>query len=263
VVSTYGENRNALYLDDVSQAVLVIRAHCDYADHLISMLWSIQSIQFGSSLRIIIIPTEQGCRKVLEKKIIQGGIYFTSLKTNLLDIPDWMYEQSTVYFRNLCSDFLQSPLSNQYNADDKDRFCTINSALHYLLVDIVIEYLKHSCTDCKSLVVTNADNYHAPAYFNKLLKASFDREYQFDITMTNMVWKGSAQYVQPHRGQADLGTFFVSLPFLRRTGINFLNALPSNPTVHDYHDADGIFIDELFFQRGRVKIDEDFLFAHN
>jgi hypothetical protein len=108
-------------------------------------------------------------------------------------------------------------------------------------------------------MITNADNYYSPKFFAEVVTAYPD----YDIVMTDMITKGNLLNVEARRARVDLGSYAVNVDFLRRTNTSFLNALPKRADAHDYHDADGHFIERLVLHRARVKHVNSILFFHN
>jgi hypothetical protein len=125
----------------------------------------------------------------------------------------------------------------------------------------VLYYLQTHCPTCKYVLTTNADNSYSPEFFTKILEHS--QAQSFDVAMTNMVNKGHHLIVKALRAYIDLGSYLVSISFIRRTGISFLNSLPQHADASDYHDADGHFIDRLVYYKARILHISETLFIHN
>ena len=192
---------------------------------------------------------------------MQLGTVSHRVRSMLFEAPNELYQlYGSLLNTTLCTphwkQFFRSKLVSEYEIS---RWCTVNSPLHYTLVDIVLYYTKFLCISCRQVIITNADNYYSPMFFHEVVKGYNDS----DIVMTNMVTKGSVLTVEARRSRIDLGTYAVRVDFLRKTNTSFLNSLPMRPDAHDYHDADGYFIEKLVSHHARVKHVKWIYFFHN
>jgi len=239
--------------------------------YLLSMIYSIKSI-LHIKIRIIILSTEKasydGLYTILtDMKIINNekeererekeGNY---IRIDLLYIPPQMFTEYGSFVHKLCAKHARTYFSILgFGPWEISRFCDVNSPMHYLFVDVVIEYIKSYCSQAKLVIVTNADNSYLPSFFHEILK----RSQKFDVIMSNTLYSGNIMRVEAKRGSVDLGAYASSIPFLRETGITFTGSVPDKPLANDYHDADGLFIESLQAHNARFSIIDTFLFAHN
>jgi hypothetical protein len=183
------------------------------------------------------------------------------LQLKVLEAPQRIYET----YGNMLNGTLCSPMHNQYflkigyPAHDFNRWCDVNSPLHYSLVDLALYYVTYKCPSCRQVLTTNADNSYSPDFFLELATAYSS----YDIVLTDMVDRGRYFPVEPRRTQVDLGAYAVRTDFLRRTNSSFFKSLPLRPYARDYHDLDGMFIDRLVASGARVKHVKRVLFIHN
>jgi len=109
------------------------------------------------------------------------------------------------------------------------------------------------------LVITNADNFYNPSFF-KFLQNNTNI---YDIFTFNMIHNNLPIFIEPVRGKIDLGSYAFSLDFLIRHRLTFTSSLPARCDPSDYHDLDGLFIEQLVRKNARIKHYEGFLFNHN
>jgi hypothetical protein len=240
---------------------VIIRAYYGNAKLLSSMLHFFSSLdKMPLSFKLIVIPTEKGSYEVINTHIGNFSAFAATpnVEISLLHVPDDFYSAYGSYLKRLCTKKRKRQMLDQgFTESNLPRFCNVNSPLHYLLCDTMIEFLKK--TNCKNLVVTNADNYYSDQFFNFVVNA----DKSADIKLTNMIHKFRLYNTTTVRGMVDLGSFAVSVPFLRKTGINFLSSVPLRPSANHYHDADGHFIESLVAHGAKVTKTEDTLFTHN
>lgn len=242
--------------------MLIVRAHGDYLSQLTSLVTLIASLR-DDTIRVLILPTEKGSFQTIHTYILQVFALFapnSRLNLSVLRIHDNIYDTYGRYLRTLCTqEWRQRVILSGVPTEFVDnRFCGVNSPLHYLLVDIAINYILRYCINCMQIIVTNADNSYSPSFFG-FVKLSTE----FSIVMSNMVSKGRAYNTSPDIGNIDLGAYAVSVDFLRRSKVTFLNALPMRPEPQDYHNADGHFLMRLAAKGATVVKTQAYLFFHN
>ena len=242
--------------DDV---VIIIRSHEMYALKLCSMIRFFQSLNLPYRLRVIIAPTHAGTYEKLVK-VVKRYRKNTSLQVDILEVPEIFYQNHSTFLPSICTaEWKASMLKNNYDEKQVGRFCGIDSPTHYLIVDVIIYMLKNQCTSCSQVIVTNADNAYSPLFFDYITT----NHSIVDVAMTNMITKGKRLDVRADVGKIDLGSYAVSLDFLRKTGVTFLNSLPARAAPQHYHDADGHYIRKLREKGARMIKSEGYLFFHN
>jgi hypothetical protein len=264
--STYNATSLGGYTGTIA---VIIRSHHGYLGQLISLifLFGAMSIKLpaGINLLVIVIPTEFDSIEAIRADLadipmsLKRKNFRVTLK--LFEAPYSLYAMYAAKLNELCTPAWRSIYLSKFSDEVVHRYCTINSPLHYTLCDVVLYYIQTHCSTCKYVLTTNADNSYSPEFFGKIFsKNSFG---SFDVAMTNMVNKGRPMIVKALKMHIDLGSYLVSVPFLRRTGISFLNSLPQHADASDYHDADGHFIDRLVYYKARIAYVSETLYFHN
>ena len=245
-----------LHSIDFKQVLIMIRSHSGYRKQLRILLKSLSLMPAAPNMSIFILPTEPFDSMALHSATSR---FSRSSQAFLLNFPSNLYSNLDTYLHSICSKDYRRFMIRANKVFELQRYCTVNSALHYLLVDITLEIIKMLCTRKDSkLLVTNADNYYSSRFFDALLANP-----SADIVMTNMVSRGSAMVTRPVVAGIDLGSYAVSISFLRKTNITFLNALPERVLPDHYHNADGHFVEHIIAHGARVKKIDEFLFFHN
>jgi len=264
-ISEYSNNKYNLIEDSESFAVAIVRAHGGYSDQLVSMLWTFKSIfPSGPHIRVIVIPTEKGSAATIRSVLSTGwpSPQPTYIKVTVVDIPDWFYDFYGSFILSLCSNSWKQAMigSRTFKTNEVSRHCEVNSPLHYVLVDLILLYVQQQCKTCERVFVTNADDFYTEFFLKHALSHDCD---EFDVVMCNMVSKGRYFQVRARKRKVDLGAIIVSVNFLEKTGVRFLNSLPSLPQANDYHDADGFFVESLRNHGAAIKIFQEIAFFHN
>jgi hypothetical protein len=219
----------------------------------------------GINLLVIVIPTEFDSIEAIRADLADMPLLMKQknfrITLKVFEASFELYAKHAAKLAPLCTPAWRSVYLTKHPEWAVQRYCTINSALHYTLCDVVLYYIQTHCPTCKYVLTTNADNSYSPEFFNKILQQN--NPPNFDVAMTNMVNKGHMLTVKAVRFYVDLGSYIVSVPFLRRTGISFLNSLPQHADASDYHDADGHFIDRLVYYKARIAYVSETLFFHN
>lgn len=257
--------RNSVLAEDMAirentEIVVLIRVFSGNALGVVSILSTLMivpDIQFS----VIILPTDFGAYQTVVAILKGHNFLDISFQVIVVNVPENIFVRYGNLLSKLCTKRLQSEsiLFEMVPAKMVERHCSVNSPLHYLLVDMILSHVTSTCHSCKLLVTTNADNSYAPNFFTAM-KPKWDTH---DVIMSNMVNKGRLLYVRPARRKVDLGAFAVSVPFLRAHNIFFLNSLPVRSNAADYHDADGLFIEALTSKNATVYINPLFNFFHN
>lgn len=256
-------NRNA-------DLVLIIRGHALYVKQMISMLYSIESsaTEFFYNVSVLVLPTDEESFIPINDTI---SISWNNIKViHLINVvvvnfPSRLFEAYTPYLSSLCTyDWKNEAVrSKLYNQHEVERVCDINSPLHYLLVDLALTFLRNNF-DLKWLIITNADNFYTPLFFDRMKHVSVPTH----IFMTDMISRGKRRVTSPRRKHVDLGAYAINATFLRGTDASFINSLPTHVDAGDYHDLDGIFVEFLHSKLNAVVTkagarDGQFLFVHN
>ena len=249
------ENANLRQMDHNTSIVVLVRAHEGYQGQLRVMLEFFSLIPASSSVSVVILPTDASSYTSLLKPSIT---FADRVANHLLYIPPEIYGRYGNFLLRLCSSRNKEYSSRKYRQDSIARHCSINSPLHYLLVDIALDVIKKLWSPQSKVLVTNADNYYSPRFFNFALKYP-----QADIVMVNMVSKGYAFETKPKIAGVDLGAYATSVGFLRNTSVTFLNSLPLRVLPNHYHNADGYFLKGLVSHKGKIFKSQEFLFFHN
>ena len=249
------ENRDKFMVDDVTELMILIRTHPGYKDQLVSLLLLLRSLK-RTDIRVIVIPTERDAYATLYSHLQQAGMLHGQPTVSVLSISGAIYDAHESYLQSLCTDALKAEMALVYPLSQINRFCDVNSPLHYLLVDAALVYVKKYCVSCRYLLTTNADNGYSPLFFALTAHNS-------DVIMANMITKGSPFVTKAKIAHVDLGSYLASVDFLRRTGVTFLSSVPARPSAKNYHDADGHFITALVEKGAKVVKVDEYLFFHN
>ena len=249
------ENRDKFMVDDVTELMVLIRGHPGYKDQLVSLLLLLRSLK-RTDIRVIVIPTERDTYTTLYSHLQQAGMLHGQPTVSVLSINGAVYDTHASYLESLCTDTLKAEMALVHPQGEINRFCEVNSPLHYLLVDAALVYVKKYCVSCRYLLTTNADNAYSPLFFALTANNS-------DVIMANMISKGSAVVTKAKIAYVDLGSYLASVDFLRRTGVTFLSSVPARPSARNFHDADGHFITALIDKGAQVVKVDEYLFFHN
>lgn len=255
-------NRGNFRRDGHSRLAIIVRAHGDYSTQLVSMLFLLASLIPQYKIRVIVVPTERGSsetlRNVLEDFYSKSQADRTQI--SLLTVSSEVFDRYGHALEGLCTRvWKQMMLAKGFDEWVIDhRYCAVNSPLHYLIVDMALSYIKNFCATCLQVVVTNADNSYSPLFFKYTAEAV-----KYDIAMVNMVSRGIAFNTTAAIGNVDLGAYAVSVGFLRRTGLSFLESLPARAEPQDFHDADGHFLTAMMRRGATMNKSQEFLFFHN
>eukprot|EP01041_Mallomonas_annulata_P000468 gene468-876_t len=250
-IRNYGVNKRAYGETDTTSAiVMIIRTHGSYVGQTISMLAMLETIKH-INISAILLPTELGSFEVLKKGLDRRHFIYNAnmkdrhrdrLKISLMAIPPIIYDKYGSINAELCSEESRAGWAKAgHPPSNIATWCRINSPLHYFLVDVAMAYVKQQCLNSQLLVVTNADNYYSPNYFQAILS----RVDKYDLILTNMINRNRVLNVFPKYEQVDLGAVAVSIPFLRRTGINFINSIPDPTHAGYFHSLDGFYVENL------------------
>ena len=244
--------------------VIMVRAYSDFINQLLSMLFNIEACSTNIKVQVIIIPTDE--KSVIDIKYAIVKQWYSTLVTHhirvsLIEFPSWVYQTYGNYIDTLCTEFWKQQALQQFHVGFIGRFCKVNSPLHYLLVDIGLEYVKTNLYSYSYwIIITNADNYYFPQFFDHLMKW---KNSSVDVLMTNMIHNGNLFPTLFKKSKTDLGSYAIKSNFLKKTNITFLNSLPfrSNP-IH-YHEADGYFLEKLISLNANTHKEDSYSFAHN
>ena len=261
-------------IDAVSDLAIIVRAHDGYSRQLLTLLWMINTHAAPKfkQVRVIVIPTDSrsyvGLREAIEsrwnvpKNDTKGVEEAKHIRVSLMEFPKWLFEEYGNYLENICNSDYKAKLSKFHPNWQISRFCDVNSPLHYLLCDVTLRFVLTSLKQSKWIMVTNADNYYLPQFFDAV--AGTDTK-NHDIIMSDMVTAGGRMIVdsKPQVGHVDLGAYAVSSDFLRTSNVSFLGALPQRSGPQHYHDTDGYYIMNLVGKGARVRKVPGFFFIHN
>jgi hypothetical protein len=251
-------------VEETAQLAIIVRTHSSYAVQLMTLILMLEAMNIQEiNLLMIIIPTDYESITVIKKSLDDLTLLKSMgfrVNTKVFEAPKSLYDKYGALINKLCTPgWKERFLEMTYKPSDVDRFCNINSPLHYTLVDIALHYVKVNCPTCRMVLTTNADNYYSSRFFTNVIK-SFP---EYDVVMSNMISKGEPYTVELRRGRIDLGSYAVSVDFLRKTNTQFLNSIPIRSQARDYHDADGHFIERLVAYKARVKHINETYFFHN
>ena len=235
---------------------VIIRAHAGYRLQLMSMLYALDSVCVNSNLTLsaIVLPLDCVARTLFKKILLDFRP--SKLVFSLVQLADNIYTFFDTELSVLCNGVYFDALLRSNIPHHVQRFCGINSPLHYALVDLVLaELTSQKDGPASHVLVTNADNMYSARFFENLAKELANSSVAADYLYSGMVWKGQHFPVKPAIHGLDLGGYVVSLAFLRKNlHISFLNSIPDAPSARDYHDADGHFINQLNANGARHKM---------
>jgi hypothetical protein len=189
------------------------------------------------------------------------------ITANLFELPESLYKSREHIIDKLCTNdwkYLFEKIQ-KFKSKDINRWCSVNSPLHYTLCDAALWYLNKYCDTCRYVMTTNADNGYSPVFFEKIFQMSNVSYWtdSFDIALVNMVTKGKTVNVIPKKGYLDLGSYIVRMDFIRKHNMSFLSSLPPYPDASNYHDADFFFFEKAVRRGARLSFIKDTLFFHN
>ena len=126
---------------------IFIRAYSDFSNQLLSMLFNIEACSTDIKVQVLIIPTDE--KSVLDIKHALVKQWYSTLvnhriRVSLIEFPSVMYQTYGTYIDTLCTESWKQQALQLFHQGFIGRFCKVNSPLHYLLVDIVIEYVKNN-----------------------------------------------------------------------------------------------------------------------
>lgn len=141
----------------------------------------------------------------------------------------------------LCTEeWRQDRLQGGYPSSALDRYCSVNSPVHYHLTDLGL-FLLLRLLPVPFLVVTNADNYYSPQFASTAL--GLLQEGDKDLVLVDMLNRGQVLQVAAELGRMDLGCAVIRSSALlaggkEKTGrLTFSAALPSPAAPEHWHDA--------------------------
>lgn len=128
---------------------------------------------------------------------------------SIVEFPLSFYHKYGIFLTSLCTDQWKNTAMRFgiYGQHNIERFCNVNSPLHYLLVDILLHYVVTSLPSCKWIITTNADNFYSPGFFKIIAETDHAL---YDIVMVNMVSRGVFYETTPNVGSVDLGAYAVN-----------------------------------------------------
>lgn len=245
---------------------IVVRSHAAYSIQLLSLLWCLESQDFYGNLFVLVLPTEyesiDKLKEIIESEWYNGHRHAKRKITVALLTPSKsLYDNNCCLIESICTkEWRDKKLSENWPAHALDRYCSVNSPLHYALTDFAVTSLSYLCLSCLALLVTNADNLYAPSFLSKTFKLI--EEEHVDVAMTNMLHMGQVVEVQPQIMKMDLGTVLISLRFMRVQNLTFLTVLPSPTEPQHYHDADFWLVGGLVDRGAKVHVVREVLFNH-
>lgn len=244
-----------------ASVVFIVRAHAGYAAELLSFLWMMRSQAKEDSIAVLVVPTEYDSISALKQTLHAHWLENSKVAVNVLDLPLRFYETHCCHLVSLCTEEWRNvKLADGWPAAALDRYCNINTPLHYYVTDAALRHALSSCKNCIGVVITNADNFYAPAYVSeniKLLSAGAD------VVLTDMVHRGSAIAVRPESGYMDLGAVMFNTAFLKSSSMNFVSSLPRPTEPQHWHDADFWLVQRLLEKGAQLQYVRKYLFTHN
>lgn len=246
---------------DNSSIAFVVRAHAGYIYELVSFLWMLRAQQMTEeSIAVLVVPTELEAIPVLKQALHDHWRSNSQVVVELLQLPERFFESHCCHLDTLCTEqWRQEKISGGWPHSSLDRYCSINTPLHYHITDAALRQTLLRCSKCQSVVITNADNFYAPNYVSECLKLLMSA----DIVLVNMVHRGAAVATKVESGSMDLGAIMISTALLRTTALNFATSLPYPAEPQHWHDADYWFVQRLIEKGARLKHSELYLFTHN
>ena len=261
-----------------TRVAVIIRVHLPYVRSLFNLLWCLEAQQSSFEIYALILPTEHSSIKPLKKRLMlewknsNNGLK-KKVTAQILELPERYYVDNCCLLDKICTrEWRERLLKGGYPPGHLDRHCTINSPLHYTLVDNALDMITSSCSQCIGLFVTNADNSYAPTFIQRTVPylssySSMDEfrtknDTMYEMVLVDMVYYGKAFSVAPKRAQMDLGCVMISFKFFNATRTRFLSSLPVPAEPQDYHDADYWIMHHLLNVGARVQIVHELLFSH-
>ena len=245
--------------------VFIVRVYSQFKDQLLSMLFTLEAYTSDLNVQVFLIPTDSESVDIIKEVLVKQW-YFDSvshhIRVSLVEFPSSIYMQYGSYIDTICTESWKSKALKVYHAGFIGRFCNVNSPLHYLLVDILLEYVKNKLKISSYwIIITNADNYYFPQFFNHLSK--WKNINTIDVLMVNMIHNGILFPTSFEKSKTDLGSYAVKSSFLFNTNASFLNSLPIRCNPIHYHEADGHFLENIKALNAKTMKIEDYNFAHN
>lgn len=170
----------------------------------------------------------------------------------------------------LCTEtWRRDRLAGGWPSSALDRYCSVNSPVHYHLTDLGVDCLLRLAPHTPALVVTNADNAYLPG-FSAAARACLRGEGAgqcgqaggVDVALVHMLHRAQPMQVRPDLGRMDLGCaairtsalfsqaqsqFQTDRPLKRLT---FADSLPSPTAPENWHDAGSAFVNCYYSVRG-------------
>mmetsp|Transcript_954 Transcript_954/g.1646 ORF Transcript_954/g.1646 Transcript_954/m.1646 type:complete len:396 (+) Transcript_954:184-1371(+) len=302
---------------------LVVRAHVGYVALLTSLVWSLQAQSSaegdldGAVTLVVVVPTEPGSAAVLRGHLSrytncymlpaalthggsgtgvrrQGGkgpgtgpSTGQTVAVLVMDPTTQDYEAQSQVLATLCTEtWRQDRLAGGWPSSALDRYCSVNSPVHYHLTDLGVDCLLRLAPHLPALVVTNADNAYLPG-FSAAARACLrgegagqcGRAGGVDVALVHMLHRAQPLQVRPELGHMDLGCAVIRTSALfsvahsqlqSREGhgpkrLTFADSLPSPAAPENWHDADFWFVDAILKRRNgrKAAVVDEYLFVHN
>jgi len=195
---------------------------------------------------------------------------------DIASIPKDYYDEKATILRSKCNpqyiEYLKSNFPH-IDAPSRAKVCRVDCPTHYHVTDIAIHLLMRKHKDLRYLLVTNADNYYSPEFFDDAITMmNFDEKNggtDFDVVLTDMVHGKNKRKrsVRPIKGHLDLGCALLRIDFLLYHNMtSFIDTLHqskgSELSPLDYFEADGLFIEEARRLGARVGFVRKLNFVH-
>jgi hypothetical protein len=244
---------------------VVIRAHDGYKQHLISLLWGLLSQTYKSDVKVIIVPTESPSISILTQYLHDH--WFNDSADRILDLSvapldSDLFLSHCCDLQNLCTEEWQTKkFLEGYPDTALQRYCEVNSPLHYHLTDFGLKSVLFSCPSCQYLLVTNADNSYSPTYLQETIERM--EADHLDLILTDMIHLGKPMTVEPELGKMDLGCALIRIAFLKEHEITFVSSIPSPAEPQHWHDADYWLLEMMKRKGARISTLSRTLFVHN
>jgi len=206
--------------------VIFVRFYHENLDALSAMIASVgASIQSTPIQNVVIVGilTDLTNRRNITERLVELSNISRDAKVrfSLFQIPDFVFASFEKFLQqNLCTSEQQAAMLLQYSPYQINRFCGVNSPLHYLLNDLGLFVLMEECKSNPWVIVTNADNTYDSEYFNLLSKVTFKEGKLIELFYSNMLLKGYTFDVELQLEKIDLGAGAVRLNFLKLHGEN-------------------------------------------
>jgi hypothetical protein len=123
---------------------VVIRAHEGYKHHLLSLLWGLHSQTSQCNLKIVVVPTEAPSIPILTQFLhdhwFADKTAEKDLDLSLVTISSDIFLSHCCHLEQLCTkEWQTNKLSEGYSTSALQRYCEVNSPLHYHLTDLGLE----------------------------------------------------------------------------------------------------------------------------